>query len=819
MEDILLPPDILAELAALEEPQAEPGARATTPADLEKLARIGLALDAKRKQAVEHRRNSGIEDVWTKAEEAYIGIDDANRGEFVHAKWVKPLTMDGPVTTGESRPRVNEEVRSTAFVRLTARYVDAGTAKLCEILFPPDDKAFSLSPTPSPDLIAAKDDQRQVMKDGVLLERDQTPDEAQQAQMQAASSPLASPSMGPPPAQAAPALPSAPGAPPAIDPATGQPAPALPPGKPLTVADLAKEQLQQAEAAAQKAEQRIWDWMVETNYTGEMRKVVFDACRLGVGVLKAPFPTRQKAMALTQVDGAVQLTVQEKIVPGAKWIDPWNFFPHPACGEHIHHGDGCWERAHLSARQLRALKGQKGYLDSQIDQVLEEGPSKRYLTHDKPTQPDLEERFEVWYYTGTLDREDLRVINPDVADGDAKKEEEVFAVCTLVNDHVIKGVLNPLDSGELPYHAFPYQRRADSWAGIGIPEQVAMPQRMVNAATRALLNNAGKSGGAQIVIDRSAVTPADQQWNLTGGDKIWLKAPDCDDVRKAFATFDFPNHTEKYLLINDYGFRLAEESTSIPLITQGQSGKTTPDTYGAAQLQDNNANQLLRTIGYAFDDYVTEPVVKQYYEWLLLDPDVPDEEKGDFQIHAHGSISLVERHIQDQTIAELGQLVTNPVFKIDPKKWFEEYLRTKRLDPTRFQYTPEEQAKIDQTPPPSAPQVEAAKIRAQVDLERAKIDSDRDTQYVQAETERTQVERELKGRELEMKLQLAMLDYSNQRGIALEQVKSSLAETAMKLRVQKEISAQTAVLGLHKETIKPPTEPAGRAPDGQSFQR
>ena len=46
----------------------------------------------------------------------------------------------------------------------------------------------------------------------------------------------------------------------------------------------------------------------------------------------------------------------------------------------------------------------------------------------------------------------------------------------------------------------------------------------------------------------------------------------------------------------------AEESTSIPLITQGQTGPTTPDTFGAAQLQNNNANQLLRSVGYAVDE-------------------------------------------------------------------------------------------------------------------------------------------------------------------------------------------------------------------------
>jgi hypothetical protein len=28
--------------------------------------------------------------------------------------------------------------------------------------------------------------------------------------------------------------------------------------------------------------------------------------------------------------------------------------------------------------------------------------------------------------------------------------------------------MNPLDSGELPYHSVPWQRRAGHWAGVGV---------------------------------------------------------------------------------------------------------------------------------------------------------------------------------------------------------------------------------------------------------------------------------------------------------------------------------------------------------------
>lgn len=150
--------------------------------------------------------------------------------------------------------RLREEVRSTAFVRLISRYVDSGYAKLCEILLPADEKAFTLTPTPVPELIKDKASLEQVMVNGQPAERDARPEEVA--------------AMGLPPVQ------------------PGQPMPAVP----LTKKDVIEEQSQLAKEKAKRAERRIYDWMVECKYRSEMRKVIFDSARLGVGVLKGPFP-------------------------------------------------------------------------------------------------------------------------------------------------------------------------------------------------------------------------------------------------------------------------------------------------------------------------------------------------------------------------------------------------------------------------------------------------------------------------------------------------------------------------------------------------
>lgn len=776
----------------------------------ERLNAFGLAIAAKRNEAVAARKESGIEEIWMACEEAYLGIDDLNRDQFAKAKWAKPTTMEGPVTTRSSG---NDGVRSSAYVRLTSRYVDAGVAKICEIALPADDKPFSFEPTPIPELVNG-------------LVKPPVP--------QMAMPPQGVPA-GPPEAPPQGMSPRQPG------PQAGMPPGMAPPAPPV---DIAAQTLDQATDAAGKAEKRISDWMVEAKHAREMRKVMHDSGRIGTGVLKAPFPAVRRSQAMSKTPAGVALKIVESVVPSEKWVDPWNLFPAPACGEDIHSGDYILERDYLSPKTLKGLKGQEGYLNDQIDKVLEEGPGKCNTDDISPHQKKNKHRFEVWYYYGSLTSEDMAIGNPGAAKTLKADQQEVYGILTLVNDTVIRVVFNPMESGRFPYQAMPWARRAGSWAGVGIAEQISMPQRMCNAATRAMINNAGKSAGAQIIVDKGAIIPADGNWTMTP-DKIWWKAPDSvvDDVRKAFMSITFPNMQPQMMAIVEYAFRLAEEASSIPLITQGQSGPTTPQTFGAAQLQDTNANTLLRSIGYALDDYITEPVIQGYYEWLLLDPEVPDDEKGDFRINAHGTIALVERAIQDQTLQSMMSMAVNPAFGLDPEKWAEEYLKSKRIDPRKVSLSDVDKAKRAQQQAPEDPRIASAKIMAQGRVEAEKV---RAQGYVEAEkieaqeiNDRIAADAHLEMNRLAFEQQENELDRQNKLAIAvidermqstdltsterqtLDKIKAQLASTAMKLNVTKDLAVASHQIDIHKHRTPAPMapiiEPIGRAAPGQSF--
>jgi len=68
---------------------------------------------------------------------------------------------------------------------------------------------------------------------------------------------------------------------------------------------------------------------------------------------------------------------------------------------------------------------------------------------------------------------------------------------------------------------------------------------------------------------------------------------------------------------------------------------------------------------------------------------------------------------------------------------------------------------------------------------------------------------------MQLRVRLAELDYATQERISLQDAKTKLADTTMKLTVQKELAGMD---GTGPQVATPPTEPAGRAPDGEAYQ-
>jgi hypothetical protein len=730
-------------------------------ARIARLEAFAESLVSKRKEAVDGRASSGIEQTWREDEEFYDGIDDVNREEIMS----KATTLNAGLTT----TRNAKAVKSTVFVNITQPYVDMASARVADMLLPTDDMPFSVENTPMPDVLEATRDTSTTIMLG---------------------------------------------------------------GRETPIALAAKKMIEQAAEKAKKAETRIWDWLVESQWHSEVRQVIEDAARIGTGILKGPFPIKCKTKAMNRLDdGTVELKIVEKTKPACKRIDPRKFYPDPGCGRSIHNGSFTWEEDDITARQLREMKGSAHsdrtplYIDSQIDMVLQEGPQKKYL--DKGVDKSDSDVFKIWYYHGIADADDLRAAGCECED-----DKILPVMVTMVNDRVVAAKLSTLDSGEFPYDVFVWQRRANAWHGKGVSRQVRTPQRMLNAATRNMMDNAGLCSGPIIIVREGLLsTQNGEPFELRP--RTILTVPEDTDVgavRDAIHSITIESRQVELMNIIKYAMELAEKVTNMPLLMQGQQ-EPNAETLGGTQIRNNNASVVLRRTAKIFDDDITIPKINRYYEWLLLYGEDPDE-KGDYVIRAKGSTALYERDAQNQAILQMGALVKDPAFKINPEKWIVEAFKAQRLDPSRFQYTDDEwqevQAKMAENGPPADPRIEAAKINADAGIKKAQIsaevivaktkaDTDRDTTYVHAEQERTLIMHEAKMTELEQRERLAMLEYANREKVTLEQVKAKLASDVMKLKTQEKL-AMTPPSGA-PQVATSPTEPRGRAPNGEAFQK
>ena len=638
---------------------------------------------------------------------------------------------------------------------ITGPYCEAGAASIADILLPLDDWPFGIGPTPIPELVKVVEMVKKVPADQLV----QVPGMQQ-------------------PAAAA------------------------------DVQRQAEETLEKAKKCAEKAETRIKDWLTECQWHGKSRRQIDDAARVGTGIVKGPVPAQKKQHAWQTVDGVQQLIIKEETKPVTENVDYWNLSPdYPACGDNIHNGSFVWERGEINCKTLQDLRGQPGYIDSQIELCLAEGPQSPEVdaADRKAAKTNKDTLFEIWWFHGALEKKDLEAAGCDCSDQE-DKYISIPAVITVVNGRPIRAALNHLDKGSFPYDILTWRRRPGMPWGQGIARQIRPAQRGITACFRALMENAGLSAKPILAVLREYLEPVDGNWNIYGG-KVFEVALGADvrDVKSAITSIQIESRQGDLLAIINFLMKLAEDITGLPLLLQGQSTNA-PDTLGATQIINTNASVTRRRIARQFDDQVIEPSITRYYDYLMQYGE-DEEEKGLFVIDARSSSVLVERDIQNKNMVNLLGASVNPVYGADPRKAYAEACKAMKIDPKRLQYDDEEWQKMQENAQkqPPAPQIAVAQIREQgaiqrtqmeIEAEAAQRDRDRQIELILAQAER--------------EIDAAMV--SKDRDIALQNAKTKLADTLMKLRTQVQLSPG-------KQVANPPNEPAGRAPVGLAFAR
>lgn len=714
-------------------------------------------LTGKRDVAISFRASSGVERRWREDEAAYDGNDGPGQrsGMMDYANGDKFLSS-----------QYSSKRRSKVIINVTRSRTDTAAGRFCDIILPTSESNFLIEATPVPELSDARQDKRPAMQEGVQVQHDD--------------------------------------------------------GTPAVMGDFAKEISETAKKAADLMQLEISDQLLECNCNGECRKVVRDATKTGTGVLKGPCVIKDIKRSWRESrdgDSVIhEMEITEGTTPVSKWVSHWNVYPSSDCKEDFQKCSYIWEKDTILPREVRALIGLPGYDTGQLMLVLEEEPKRvtavsqdtsngqTWIADYNTVEKGL--AYEIWEYTGDVNKDDLIALGCDCGEDSSS----MSAVVVFINDRAVRVELNILDSGAMPYDGFQWGQQESSPWGIGIPRMMMWPQKVVINAWRAMMDNAGDSSGANLVIGEG-IEPDDGIMEVTGK-KIWISTADSssDDVRKGFAQFQLQNNQPGLQAVIDLALRFVDIETSIPAIFQGEA-KELPETLGATNIMVDSANIAFRKRVQIWDDQITKPHISRYYNFNMQYGE-NNESKGDYKVIPTGVSVLYERDQEAQLLINSFSMKSDPDVnrEVDWEKATKQYFKSVKLDILK---TPEQLEEYDEKmknqPPPVAPQLEVAQVRVEGDLQKAQMNQSSDMAELEFKASDAERARQFEMKMKEMDFQMTIMKLMQEKDMNLDDIKAMLASDTMKLNTQKEMAGVAQV-------TTPLTEPPGRARDGHAYE-
>ena len=408
--------------------------------------------------------------------------------------------------------------------------------------------------------------------------------------------------------------------------------------------------------AAKKMEKKIHDQLEESNAKKQLRVAAFECALFGTGVMKGPFAI-DKEYPNWNEDGSYNPTF--KTVPQTSSVSVWNFYPDPDAAN-MEEAEHVIERHKMSRSQLRALKRRPFFRHNAIDKALAAGEDyiKEWWEQEMEDESNesRSERFEVLEFWGYVDTELLEDYDVEIP-RELKDLDQVSVNIWICQGQVLRLVMNPFTPAYLPYYAVPYEVNPYSMFGVGIAENMDDTQTLMNGFMRMAVDNAALSGNLIIEIDETNLVPG-QDMSVYPG-KVFRRQGGAPG-QAIFGT-KFPNVSNENMQLFDKARVLADESTGFPSFAHGQTGVSgVGRTASGISMLMSAANGSIRTVVKNIDDYLLAPLGKAFFNFNMqfdFDPEI----KGDLEVKAQGTESLMANEVRSQRLMQFLGVVSNPM--------------------------------------------------------------------------------------------------------------------------------------------------------------
>jgi hypothetical protein len=577
---------------------------------------------------------------------------------LVELRWLKDLQAYKGQYDQTTIDHLKKTKRSSVYYRLTTQKINTMVARLMDLLFPQRSKNWSLDNTPDP-----------MLPDEIIKE-------ALRDEIMAAAQPMVDAQLQQIVAQGV-----------------------MPDGMAVqkiqqAAAEAAFQQLNTIEARVRIAKDRaaamervIDDQLKEFNANGKLRQswqsnckeVVKSACLYGMGVLKGPLVEKVETKRFERVP----VTDDAGNAVGAKWVEQvhakdlrpfheavsiWNIFPDPDART-PQEMRFVWQTHLKSDKEMLELADFPGF----------DGAAIRSHMHNKP---DGDATITTWEsYIHTLDETSIRagqlknryrvyerwgfLSGKDLADAGINIEESDYTnvySCNvwMLDETVIKAVINPLEGIDIPYYFYPYQQDDSSIWPEGIASMLRAPQAGINAAVRANQDNSSASSGPIYGINAAYLASGESITDMVANRIFVFDKPNIN-LDNALRTVIVPSCVEYNLALAAFWSAGADE-ISTPRFNHGDGAvRGAGETASGLSMLMGAANILLKDHIKDFDECLVGPFIYGMFRWNMQ-WNKDDSIKGDFEVVVSGSQSLIAKEVRAQQIPALISYLSIPQF-------------------------------------------------------------------------------------------------------------------------------------------------------------
>jgi hypothetical protein len=439
-------------------------------------------------------------------------------------------------------------------------------------------------------------------------------------------------------------------------------------GQPPAKDAIDKAILEMCKQAAKGMSKVIEDQLVETRYKDVAKKTVHSGNLYGTGIIKGPLVERKVRTRFVQNGDKWQAKDEEYTVPFVDFVPLWRFYPDMNSTE-LEQCRYVFERHTMSKHEMVALTRRRSFNGQKIRDHLLAHPrgDVRHRDFDQELK-SLGEReaaqtvdahqYEVLERWGWIDGSMLAqagvTVPPD------RLHESFFSnIWLLPNGTVIKAALQPINGVTWPYHIYYFDKDETSIFGEGLASIMRDDQEMLNASVRMLLDNGALTSGPILEIVRGLLQGTDKPEEIRPFKAYFRKAEDLDKG-PAVRPIKIESNLEFLLKMAAMFEENSDEVTAIPRYTSGEN--VTAGAAGTASgmsMLMGQANIVIKDLVTNWDEGVTRTFLQALYRWnMQFSQD--NSIKGDFDVKARGTASLIAKEVRAQQINQFAQLTANP---------------------------------------------------------------------------------------------------------------------------------------------------------------